>query len=352
MIKSIYIKYIGILILLCLPLFGLIGIITSRNIITPNDVFFEETKGKVPIINASTWKLTIEGYINNTLTFNYSNFTSQPSKKVTATLQCVEGPFGTAKWKGVPVKNLLDLAQVKSGAIDVVFYAADGFSSSLTIEEASKANVLLAYKMNGELLPVEQGFPVRVVAPNHLGYKWVKWVVRIEIVNYDYLGFWENRGWSDDAYYPAISDRFAFDWTSHAVLLAISFLLGGIALISGLKNSPVTDYFHDLPKFVNKKFHIAFSISYFFTSISIFLYWIISTILNRGAVFYTIHGITALISIILVIPGVITGFKKSRRRDFKKRTWHYKWNLYSFYFFAITIILGFLLVFINQIRLY
>ncbi|MFX1574073.1 MAG: molybdopterin-dependent oxidoreductase [Promethearchaeota archaeon] len=345
--KNILLKYIGILILLSLPLLGLTGIIVSRSIVTPNDDFFEVTKGEVPEINSNTWRLSIEGLVNNSLTFTYTNLTSQPSKEVLATLQCVDGPFGTAKWKGVPIKNLLDLAQVKNGAVDVVFYAADDYSSSLTIEEANMDNVLLAYEMNGEPLPVEQGFPVRVVAPNQLGYKWVKWVVRIEIVNYDYLGYWESRGWSDDASYTATSD-----WVIHTLLLASSFLFGGIALISGLKDSPVTEFFHDLPKFVNKKFHIAFSICYVLTFISSFLFWVTYTIINRGAVFYTVHGITALISIVLLIPGVITGFKKSRRRDFKKRTWHYKWNLYSFYFYIITIILGFLLVFINQIRFY
>jgi hypothetical protein len=201
--------------------------------------------------------------------------------------------------------------------------------------------------MNGDPLPVEQGYPVRVVAPYHYGYKWVKWVVRMEIVNYDYIGYWESRGWSDDASITPFSN-----WVFHAVLLAISFLFGGLAILSGLKRSPATEFFRDLPKFVNKKFHITFSISYFLTSLSVFLYWIISTILNRGAVFYTIHGVMALISVLLVIPGVFTGIKKSRRRDSKNRTWHYKWNIYSFYFFLFTIILGFLLVFTGFLRLY
>ncbi|MFX1477102.1 MAG: molybdopterin-dependent oxidoreductase, partial [Promethearchaeota archaeon] len=209
--RAIRVKYIGIVILLFLPLFGLVGVLISRTIITPNDQFFIVNKGEIPNINANNWRLSIGGQVNNNLIFTYSNFTSQPSKEVLATLQCVDGPSGTALWKGIPLKDLLELAGVQTDAIDVVFFAADDYSSSLTIEEAMAPDVLLAYEMNHEVLPVEHGFPVRVVAPNHLGYKWVKWLVRIEIVNYDYIGYWESRGWSDDASITPLSD-----WIWHA----------------------------------------------------------------------------------------------------------------------------------------
>ncbi|MFX1530242.1 MAG: molybdopterin-dependent oxidoreductase [Promethearchaeota archaeon] len=343
----ISLKYIGILVLLLLPFFGVIGVLISRTIITPNDQFFVVTKGETPNINVNDWRLTIEGQVNNSLIFTYSNFTSQPSHEVLATLQCVEGPSGTALWRGIRLKDLLELVEVQTGAVDVVFYGADAYSSSLTIEEASANDILLAFEMNHEVLPVEQGFPVRVVAPNYLGYKWVKWVVRVEVVNYDYLGYWESRGWSDDASITPLTD-----WIWHSILLSISLLFGGLAIMSGLKRSPITDFFHDLPKFVNRKFHIAVGISFFLTSVSVFLYWVISTILNRGAIFYTIHGITALAYIILIIPGIITGFMKLRKRDLHNRNLHYKLSLYSFYLFLITILLGFLLIFFNFLHLY
>ncbi len=340
MIRKVLIKYIIILIVLCLPLFGLVGLIISRNIITPNDTFFVISKGETPDINIISWRLRVEGQVNNSLLLDYSSLISQPSTEVVATLQCVEGPSGTALWKGILIRELLDLAEVKGNVVDVVFYAADGYSSSLTIEEINNDDVLLAYEMNGEPLPAEQGYPLRVVAPNHLGYKWVKWVVRVEVVDYDYIGFWESRGWNDDAYSTPFSN-----WIIHALLLAISFIFGGFAVISGLKRSPITNYFRDLPKFFNVKFHITVSIMYFLISIGTFSYWIISTILNRGAVFFTIHGLLALLSIILLIPGVITGIKKKKKRNPNKKTWHYKWTMNSIYVFLSTIILGFLLAF-------
>jgi hypothetical protein len=319
----------------------------SRNTITPNDEFFVVSKGETPNVPLATWELTIDGHVNNILTFNYSSITSQPSEEILATLQCVDGFSGTALWKGVPIKELLELAQLQAGAVDVVFYAADDYSSSLTIEEASMENVLLAYEMNGEVLPVEQGFPVRVVAPNQLGYKWVKWVVRIEIVDYDYIGYWESRGWSDDA------SRTPFtDWFLHAELMAFAFILGGIALISGLKRSIKTDFFSDLPKFVNKKFHITAGIGFYIMSLSTFIYWVISTILNRGGILYTIHGITALTSMIVVLPGTITGFMKSRKGNSREERWHYNLNIFLFYIFVATMMIGFSLTFVRWFYLY
>lgn len=341
-------KYLGILILLLIPLFGVVGYIISRSIITPNDQFFEINKGETPNININDWSLTIEGLVDNSMIFKYSNFTTLPFHEILATIQCVDGPSGTAVWKGVLIKDLLDLAGVKKSAFDVVFYAADDYSSSLTIGEIYNDDVLLAYEMNNEQLPVEQGYPVRIVAPNQLGYKWVKWVVRIEIVDFDYLGYWESRGWNDDASITPLSD-----WIWHALLLSISFPLGGLAMMSGLKRSRITGFFDDLPKFMNKKFHIAVGMCYVITSISIFVYWIILTFLNRGTIFTTIHGIIALLSVILVIPGAITGIKKIKKcKNKEDNTIHYKLNLYSFYLFLATIILGFLLVFFNFLRIY
>ena len=345
--SNMYLKYIGILILLCLPMIGILGLMINSTIVTPNDEFFVVSKGESPNVPSDTWNLTIGGHVNNELSFTYSNFTSQPSKEVLATLHCVDGFSATALWKGVPLKDLLDLVQVQTGAVDVVFYAADDYSSSLTIEEASVDNVILAYEMNHEILPVDQGFPVRLVAPNQLGYKWVKWIVRIEIVNYDYIGYWESRGWSDNAYRTVFTD-----WFLHATLMAISFLFGGIALMSGLKTSPITSFFTELPRFVNKKFHIAFGIGFYIMSLGTFIYWVISTIINRGGIFYTIHGITALVSMILVIPGAITGLKKSKIRDLNKKTWHYKVNIFLFYIFLATVLIGFSLTFIRFFYLY
>jgi hypothetical protein len=345
--RKVCIKYTLISIVLLLPLLGLFGYIISRNIITPNDEFFVIDKGETPDIDTNTWNLLIFGHINNSISYNYSSFKTLPSKEILATIQCVEGPTGTALWKGVSVKELLDLVELKQGAIDVVFYAADNYSSSLNIEEINSGDIILAYEMNGEALPVEQGYPLRVVAPNQFGYKWVKWGVRVEVVNYDYIGFWESRGWSDNAYTMPFSN-----WIFHALLLAISFLAGGLSIMSGLRRSPITKYFWDLPKFFAFKFHKVVSLVYFFIAIGTFSYWTAFTLLNRGAIFYTLHGILALLSITLLVPSFITGFKKNKKRNGNQKTWHYKWSMMSFSMFILSISLGFLLAFTGFIHLY
>lgn len=328
---------IGLLALCCIPLL-LIGVIGySRSTITPNDQFFTIQIDEVPQLNASTWTLFVDGQVANSLNLTYEEFTALPNTTLIATLQCVEGISGTAEWRGVKVANILDLAQIDTNAFDVVFYSADGYSSSLTIEEASAADVLLAFEMNGEVLPIEHGFPTRVVAPGHFGYKWVKWVTHIEIVDYDYIGYWESRGWADNAQFSLTSH-----WSLHAILFSLTYLLGAIALITGLKFTRRTDAFSDLPAFITPKVHKGISIAYFASVVGVFIYWATLTILLRGALFYTFHGIIALIVIILHgIGGIIARKQRMTKPVIRKR--HFDLHLYGFLLFTLTIITGFLL---------
>ncbi|MFX1251774.1 MAG: molybdopterin-dependent oxidoreductase [Promethearchaeota archaeon] len=321
----------------CLPLILSLSLSYPDNPITPNDEFFTLSVRGTQEIDSSSWILTIDGHVDNPLIFTYENFTTQPTIEVIATLKCVEGPSGTAKWRGVPLKDLLETVQVQSGAVDVVFYAVDDYSSSLTIEEASADDVLLAFEMNEETLPKEQGFPIRVVAPNHAGYKWVKWVEHIEIVDYDYRGYWESLGWADDAKFTPISD-----WRLHSVLLSISFLFGGISLMVGFKFSSTNDLFRDLPKFINRKFHLLVSTLYILSSSLFFLFWVIQTLTLRGNVFYTLHGLIGLITIGTVIATGVTGIMKYKRGPRNQEIdWHGIITLFSIIFYAMVIILGF-----------
>jgi hypothetical protein len=344
--KKFNLYLIGLILLLSTPLIFVSALHFSRYIITPNDLFFVLQKGEIPMINESEWKLEITGDVNQELMFDYANFTSLDSKKIIATLECVEGVFGTAAWEGIPLKDILSLAGVNTSAYDVVFYAEDNYSDSLTVKEALADNILLAFKMNGEILPVKHGFPIRLVAPDHYGYKWVKWIVKIELVSYDYIGFWETRGWSDQAMKTNFSS-----WITHAYLFSITFLFGGLAYISGQKFGSKPTKFKELPRYISLRFHILSSILFCIFSFTSFIYWSISTFLLRGTLFYSLHGIAGLITMIFILAGSTLGIKKFSK-DEKKRKLHIKISTLAFYLFLFSIAFGILIGAVGNFRLF
>ena len=166
--------------------------------------FFTLDLGYVPRIDINQWSLEIKGLVGNPMILDYDDILNMPQSSVFATLETISNPqggnlIGNAVWTGVPFDYILGQAEVEDEAIEVVFYCDDGYSTSITIEEASEDGVMLAYKMNGRNLTAEHGFPVRMVVPEKYGMKWPKWINTIEFVDYDYKGYWELRGWSDYA---------------------------------------------------------------------------------------------------------------------------------------------------------
>jgi hypothetical protein len=330
-------SFAGIVCLLALPLILVIVVGYASPPITPNASFFTLSIDGTPQINVSEWALKVDGYVDHPLSSTYQDFTAPPNASEIARLQCVSGPSGTANWTGIPLNTILAMAGVQAGAKSVVFYGGDGYTSSLAWPTENKSDVLLAFGMNGQPLPPAQGYPVRIVAPNQLGYKWVKWVYRIELVNYDYKGYWESRGWSNNASIAAPTD-----WRLHAALLSASFLLGGLAAVSGIKLSSTMPEFKNLPRFVSRKFHIVASISFVISGVIFFTYWVISTLLARGTVFYELHGIAGLISIGLIATGSLKAVL-NLRRPHAEPSWHGKISLYGFVLYLVTILLGFAL---------
>ena len=340
--KKSTLYFLGLLIILSVPLL-LVGLNhLSRTIITPNDQFFELQIGDIPNIEKENWSLTITGAVENELLFDYENLTQMDSVTEIATLECVDGPYGTAVWEGVPLLRILELAGLNASAKDLIFYAADNYSDSLNLKEASVENIILAYKMNGVDLPPAQGFPIRLVCPDHYGYKWVKWIVKIEVVEYDYIGFWESRGWSDNAMRTNFTS-----WITHAYLFSVSFIFGGLAFISGQKSISNSKKYPNLPKFMKKRFHLAFSLVFVISSISTFIYWSYLTVITRGAVFYSIHGILGLITVTSLIAATILGFLKTT----KSKEWHQKVSKVAWYMFVISILIGFVISVFGTFRL-
>jgi DMSO/TMAO reductase YedYZ molybdopterin-dependent catalytic subunit len=163
---------------------------------------FRENSIKGPqYIDNETYRLAITGLVNNELEYTYDDILSknQLFKKV-VTLNCVEGWSVTILWEGVLVEDLIEEAGVNPEATVVIFYAYDVYSTSVPLDYIIDNNILIAYKMNNLTLPPERGFPFQLVAESKWGYKWIKWITEIELSdNEDYLGYWERRGWPNDA---------------------------------------------------------------------------------------------------------------------------------------------------------
>jgi len=119
-----------------------------------------------------------------------------------ALMKCIAGWTQLYNWTGIPLFFLLSMTGVKAEATEVVFYASDGFSSSLTIERALHPTALLALQANGTALSPSDGYPYRLVVPCKYGYKWVRRITEIEVVDYDYKGTYESMGYSDEADIP------------------------------------------------------------------------------------------------------------------------------------------------------
>jgi len=163
---------------------------------------FRENSIKGPqYVDNETYRLTITGLVNNELNYTYDDIVNnyQLFKKV-STLHCVEGWSVTILWEGVLVRDLIGAAGVDPNATVVIFYAYDGYSTSVPLDYIIDNNIIMAYKMNNVTLPPERGFPFQLVAESKYGYKWIKWITAIELSdNEEYRGYWERRGYPNDA---------------------------------------------------------------------------------------------------------------------------------------------------------
>lgn len=205
-------------------------------LVTPNDQFYVISKNSIdPTVDVNDWNLTITGMVDNKMILDYDALTAMPTQQQYSTLQCISNAvggdlIGNALWEGVPLWNLLVQAGIQPGVKDIVLHAADGYQESIPLEKAQDPHVLLAFRMNGAILPNNHGFPARLVVPNIYGMKNVKWLTRIEPVDHDFKGFWQQRGWSDEAIIKTMSRIDApRNGASVSAKVDREVLIGGIA---------------------------------------------------------------------------------------------------------------------------
>ena len=179
--------------------------------VTSNDRFYRvDVNVTPPAVNIDSWKLTVHGLVSNPSSLSYSELKSMQAVTQYNTLQCVSNVVGgdlisNALWKGVRLKDLLAKAQAGSGAVYVVFGCVDGYDVGIPIERALLDGTILAYEMNGVPLPQEHGHPLRAIVPGLYGMMNAKWVTDIQTVDKVHQGFWQRRGWSNDAKYQTAS---------------------------------------------------------------------------------------------------------------------------------------------------
>jgi len=137
--------------------------------------------------------------VNQTKDYSYQQVLDFPHYSKVVQLNCVEGWSAKILWEGVLLKDLLISAGIKPNAKMVIFYAADGFTTSLPLDYVINNNIILASKINGVVLPTDKGWPFQVVAEQKWGYKWIKWVTKIELSdNVNYRGTYESAGYNNN----------------------------------------------------------------------------------------------------------------------------------------------------------
>src|SRR5438067_7677373 len=201
--------------------------------ITPTESFYVRTHFPIPSIDRDAWWLRIEGEVEKPFAINYEELLDLEWKTIPATLECAGnnrsflepkvkgvqwglGAVGTAEWTGVPLATLLDRAEVKSEAREVILEGTDGgaleepkrpsgkvqFARSIPLAKARK-DVLLAYQMNGNDLPPQHGFPLRAIVPGWYAMASIKWLQRIIVTDKSFMGYYQTM---DYAYWARRGD--------------------------------------------------------------------------------------------------------------------------------------------------
>jgi DMSO/TMAO reductase YedYZ molybdopterin-dependent catalytic subunit len=182
--------------------------------VTPNADFYRiDVSLSPPVVDPASWSLTIEGRVDRPMTLSYADLLAMPSIERHVTLTCVSNEVGgdlvgTARWQGVRLTDLLDKVGVHSDASLVLGRSVDGFTAGFPRQLLDDGrDAMVAYAMNGEPLPLEHGFPARLVVPGLYGYvSATKWLTAIRLTTIDEdAPFWVARQWSADGRIEAAS---------------------------------------------------------------------------------------------------------------------------------------------------
>ena len=155
---------------------------------------------ETPKIDLETYTLTVDGEVQKPLKLTWNDVLKLPKVKSTSNFHCVEGwSVLNCEWEGIRFREVASLARPKDAASFVTFECADGYTTSLSLQELSGDDVLLAYALDGKPLEEGFGFPLRLAIPDKYGYKSALWITHIKFKSKKELGYWEKKGYSDTA---------------------------------------------------------------------------------------------------------------------------------------------------------
>jgi DMSO/TMAO reductase YedYZ molybdopterin-dependent catalytic subunit len=202
------------------------GAVTS-----PKDFYLVSKNLLDPELNATSWRLQVNGLVDHPLTLRYADVLALPAQDFYQTLECISNEVGgplmsNGRWTGVRLSEVLQRAGVQAPARQLHFTCADGYTENMPLEQAMLPTTFLVYKLGGQPLPAKHGYPLRVLTAGTYGMKNPKWLMRIEAVAAGAVGFWEQQGWNPDAPVQTMS---RIDTPAAGSVAAGSVAVGGVA---------------------------------------------------------------------------------------------------------------------------
>lgn len=177
----------------------------TRPELTSNEDFYRiDINTRPPIIERDNWALIVDGLFDNPKPLNLDDIMAYPSYTQPVTMACISNRvggdlIGTSNWTGPRLRDVLADLGIQDGAMYLQVEAIDGFYETVSMMDMIDPRTLLVYGMNGETLPVEHGFPLRIYIPDRYGMKQPKWITRMTAMAEDVDGYWVARGWSKEA---------------------------------------------------------------------------------------------------------------------------------------------------------
>jgi DMSO/TMAO reductase YedYZ molybdopterin-dependent catalytic subunit len=157
-----------------------------------------------PRIGQSSWRLVVDGAVESPQSWSLADLQAMHSEERLFNLSCISNKVGghlisNSRWTGVSLDTLLDAARPLPEAVTLMAVCYDGFTDGIVLGDIRGKGAIVAFGMNGQLLPRSHGFPARLIFPNHYGMRNVKWLTRLELLTEDKEGYWAERGWDRDA---------------------------------------------------------------------------------------------------------------------------------------------------------